>query len=59
MIPEKEVDYYAPMVKEEMERPLRFDTCSLPRRDLVIPCELEVGYNYMDFKKYKVKANET
>jgi uracil-DNA glycosylase family 4 len=54
-IPENRVDDYAPIIKAEMERPIRFDTCSLPRRDLVIPCELEVGYNYMEFTKFKFK----
>ncbi len=54
MIPEKEVDYFAPILKEELERPIRFDTCSLSRRELVIPCEVEVGYNYKDLEKIKV-----
>lgn len=53
MVPESEVDYFAPIIKEEMERPINFEACSLPRRSLSIPCEVEVGYNYMDFKKYK------
>ena len=54
MIPEKEVNYFAGILKEELERPIRFDTCSLPRRDLVIPCEVEVGYNYKDLEKLKI-----
>ena len=54
MIPEKEVSYFAGILKEELERPIRFDTCSLPRRDLVIPCEVEVGYNYKDLEKYRI-----
>jgi DNA polymerase-1 len=45
MVPEREVDYFAPIIKEEMERPISFSNCSLPRRDLIIPCELEIGYN--------------
>jgi uracil-DNA glycosylase family 4 len=53
MIPEKEVDYFIPFAKEEMERPIKFETCSLERRDLVIPCEAEVGYNYEELVKYK------
>lgn len=55
MVPEKEVDYFAPMIKEEMERPIRFDTCSIPRRDLIIPCELEIGTNYMELNKLKLR----
>lgn len=56
MIPEVEVDYFVPMIKEEMERPIRFDTCSLSRRDLIIPCDVEIGYNYMEFKKFRKVA---
>ena len=33
-----------------MERPISFKTCSLPRRDLVIPAELEMGENYKDLE---------
>lgn len=53
MIPEKEVDYFAPLVKEEMERPIRFETCSLPRHDLIVPCEIEIGDNYENLKKLR------
>lgn len=52
LVPERECDYYCPIVREEMERSIRFDTCSLPRPDLVIPCEIEIGYNYEKFKKF-------
>jgi uracil-DNA glycosylase family 4 len=41
----------APIIKQEMERPIDFRTCSIQRRPLVIPCELEMGYNYQDIKK--------
>ena len=53
MVPEREVDYVAPIIKEEMERPISFERCSIPRRDLVIPCEVEVGYNYKNLDKYR------
>lgn len=53
IVPENEVEYFAPLIKEEMERPIRFDTCSLPRRDLAIPCDIEIGYNYQELKKFK------
>lgn len=53
MIPEKEVYNFAPLVKEEMERPIRFDTCSLPRHDLIVPCDIEIGDNYEDMNKLK------
>jgi len=43
----------APIIKRELERPIRFGNCSLPRRSLIIPCELETGYNYQDLSKFK------
>lgn len=52
-IPERHLDEWAPIIKEEMERPIRFDTCSIPRRNLIVPCELETGYNYQELKKFK------
>jgi DNA polymerase I - 3''-5'' exonuclease and polymerase domains len=42
------------VAKEELEMPISFKTCSLSRRDLVIPAELEVGTNYKELVKYKV-----
>jgi uracil-DNA glycosylase family 4 len=56
-VPESEVEYLGPMIREEMERAIRFDTCSLVRRDLIIPCELEIGYNYEELKKWKSSSN--
>jgi len=41
------------LIKYEMERPIRFDTCSISRRDLIVPCEVEIGYNYMELRKMK------
>ena len=57
MVPEREVDYFGPIIKEEMERPINFENCSLPRQDLVIPCELEIGYNYQELKKFKYNTH--
>lgn len=42
-----------PIIKEEFERPLDFSRCSLPRSPLIIPCEIETGYNYASLKKFK------
>jgi len=39
--------------REEMQRPINFETCSIPRGELVIPCDVEEGYDYFDFKKFK------
>lgn len=44
---------WIPIIKEEMERPINFSKCSISRRDLVIPCEVETGKNYRDLKKFK------
>jgi uracil-DNA glycosylase family 4 len=41
------------IIKEEMERPIDFSCCTLPRHELVIPCELEIGKNYRDLGKFK------
>jgi DNA polymerase I-like protein with 3'-5' exonuclease and polymerase domains len=43
----------ARVAREEMERPISFKNCSLSRRELVIPSEVEIGDNYRDFKKFK------
>lgn len=48
---ESELDNFAPIVKVEMERPIIFDNCTFQRRELIIPCEIEVGYNYEDLIK--------
>lgn len=50
-IPEARMDDYIPIIMEEFERPICFENCSIPRRDLVIPCDIEVGYNYADLTK--------
>ena len=44
---------WIPIVKQEMERPIDFSRCSLPRRKLKIPCEIEYGKNYRDLSKFK------
>jgi uracil-DNA glycosylase family 4 len=45
---------FVPMAQKEMERPINFKACSLPRRFLKIPCDVEIGENYRDFKKFKL-----
>lgn len=49
-----DVESQTPIIKTEMERPINFMNCSLPRRSLRIPCEIEIGENYQDFKKFKM-----
>lgn len=52
-IPISKVQQYAVIIKKEMERPIDFSQCSLKRRRLKIPCELEIGKNYRDFSKFR------
>lgn len=52
------LDDFIPIAVEEMERPIDFSNCSLPRRELSIPCEIETGENYMEFKKFKFQRPE-
>jgi len=47
------LDEFVPLARKEMERPINFTNCSLPRRFLKIPCDVEVGENYKDLKKFK------
>jgi len=49
------LDDFIPLAKKEMERPINFLHCSLPRRYLKIPCDVEVGENYRDLKKFSRK----
>ena len=41
------------IIKEEMERFISFEHCSITRDNLMIPCELEYGFNYMELSKFK------
>jgi hypothetical protein len=52
-IPVKKLVEWSLIIREEMERPIDFWCCSLPRPPLVIPCEIETGYNYKDLSKFK------
>jgi DNA polymerase-1 len=52
------LDDFVEMAKKEMERPIDFHTCSLPRRLLKLPCDVEIGDNYKDLRKYR-KREET
>jgi uracil-DNA glycosylase family 4 len=57
-IPVSKKELYIPIIKEEMERPIDFSRCSLPRHELIIPCEIELGKNYRDFTKFKFFTTE-
>lgn len=43
----------ASVMKYAFERPIDFSACSLKRGELVIPCEVEQGYNYQELSKFK------
>lgn len=58
LVLEDKVDIWAPIIQDEMERPIDFSRCSIPRRNLIIPCELEIGKNYKDLSKFKPIAFE-
>lgn len=47
------VEDFIPLAQKEMERPINFGACSLPRRFLKIPCDVEIGENYKDLKKFR------
>jgi DNA polymerase I-like protein with 3'-5' exonuclease and polymerase domains/uracil-DNA glycosylase len=51
--PDSQVAEVSSIGKQEMERPIDFGNCSLSRRELVIPCEVETGKNYRDLSKFK------
>lgn len=42
----------ANILKEEFMRPIDFSTCSIQRDKLIIPCDLEEGYNYHELDKF-------
>lgn len=44
------------LVTELMESPIDFSRCSLPRNPLKIPCGIEIGTRYNDFKKFRRAA---
>ena len=52
-VPVSKLQEYSVIIKKEMERPIDFSQCSLRRRRLKIPCELETGKNYRDLSKFK------
>jgi DNA polymerase I-like protein with 3'-5' exonuclease and polymerase domains len=52
-IPISKLQAYSVIIKKEMERPISFANCSIRRRLLKIPCELETGKNYRDLSKFK------
>lgn len=42
------------IAREEFERPIDFENCSIKRGKLIIPSEVETGFNYKDLSKFKL-----
>jgi len=55
-VPVSAVNWIVPIIRQEMERPIDFSACSLPRRALSIPCDIEIGTNYQELKKFKFEV---
>lgn len=55
MVPIREVELYARLFNVWMEKPIDFSECSLPRKSIVIPCELEYSETtYYDMETYEL-----
>ena len=52
-IREKVLDERIDEIQSYFAIPICFENCSIIRRDLVIPTDVEIGNNYKDLKKYK------
>ena len=54
MYPFKYVDEAKKITEEELEKPIDFSKCSLPRGELIIPCEIKIGKeNWGQMEVYK------
>lgn len=54
-IREKVVDERVEEIQSYFSEPIDFSNCSISRRSLVIPTDVEVGYNYMELSKYHIR----
>jgi uracil-DNA glycosylase family 4 len=41
------------ILRTELSRPIDFSTCSIPRGNLIIPCDVEEGMDFYKFDKFK------
>ncbi len=46
------IRYHADIFIQELETPIDFSICSLPRGQIVIPADVEVGLDYKNMKKW-------
>jgi uracil-DNA glycosylase family 4 len=44
----------ASIIKEEFERPISFERCSLKRDNLILPCEFSIGQNLYEMRSLRV-----
>lgn len=51
-VKENELESGARLLKSFMESPISFSKCSIPRGDLIIPCEMKVGSSLGELKNY-------
>lgn len=58
-IDQDRIDEAALIIREELEVPIDFSLCSLPRGPLIIPCEIQIGRkNWKQMEKYKFPGPE-
>jgi hypothetical protein len=56
-IREKVLDERIEEIQEWFNEPIDFNNCSIPRESLVIPTEVEIGYDYKNLKKYQYQGD--
>lgn len=60
LCPIRKVDDYVEFIQSQFAIPIDFSRCSLPRRSLVIPTDVELGENYEQLRKYRaIKTLQT
>lgn len=52
LCPKNMIEASIPIIKSELESPIDFSRCSLPRGELIIPCEISLGEkNWLEMRK--------
>jgi DNA polymerase I-like protein with 3'-5' exonuclease and polymerase domains len=52
-VPKERAEECAAIMRNEMQQPLDFSNCTIERGKLIIPSDIEIGYNYQDLSKFK------
>jgi hypothetical protein len=55
LLPKKRREDYLRVAIPAFERPIDFSRCTLPRGELVIPCECKIGTNYKELNDYDIE----